>query len=192
MINIKNNNNKKILVIFSFIIITIFITLYLFSNNNNLKEQTAQRIDKKIIFSKDIKICNNLFQDSASYFQRPYKILIYKDSIGCTGCMLGLGNWKLFDNLINTLLPDKVSILLLLDKIPPKKANLLAKQHEWDKPILLDLKGNMDKQYKFSENEIFNCMLLDSLNKVIMVGNPTKSKKIHDLYIKYLLSKKVK
>lgn len=185
-------SNTFLSIMLSIVTISIFITLYIVTTNNDKKKQIAQRLNEEIILSDELEVCNNTSQDSNTYFQRPYKIIIYKDSIGCTGCMLGLGNWKLFDNLLNTLVPENVSILLLLDKISPKKAKLLARQHEWDKPILLDPKGIMDKQYKFSENETFNCMLLDSLNRVVLVGNPTKSKKIQDLYIKYLLSKKNK
>lgn len=186
------NKNKILYVTLSIITLLIFVILHVVLNDHSLKDLTAQRINQEVKFTDKLEICNNSHQDSITYFQRPYKILIYQDSIGCTGCMLGLGNWKIFDNLINSLVLDKVSVLLLLDRVPSRKASLLARQHEWDKPILLDLEGIMNKQYKFSENEIFNCMLLDSLNKIVLVGNPTKSKKIQDLYIKYLLGQKNK
>lgn len=170
--------------------ICVFIRYLINNNSNRLVEDLKCQIGREIIFPSDLILESLNNNDTINYMDRPYKILIYQDSIGCTGCELRLGNWKMFYNYINeTILPSEIAIILLLE-INEDDAILLAHQNEWEMPILLDKSGGMNRLYEFSKNTVFKVMLLDQNNKIVIAGNPIESKNMHDLYIKQLLNLK--
>ncbi|MDR2057327.1 MAG: DUF1573 domain-containing protein [Dysgonamonadaceae bacterium] len=113
---------------------------------------------------------------------KPYKILMYLDSASCMSCNLKLYDWKQLIQEADSLFLGKLDFLLYLqvndDKI---LTNLLKKEH-FEYPVYIDRNNQMDKLNRFPNQPEFRCFLLDSDNKVLLIGNPTIHPKIWELY----------
>jgi len=55
-------------------------------------------------------------------------------------------------------------------------------------PIMFDTKNDFHKLNKLNENYLFHTMLLDSLNRVILIGSPIMNEKLQELYISEIIS----
>jgi hypothetical protein len=109
---------------------------------------------------------------------KDYSILLYVDSIGCTSCRLGLETWKTHIEELE----EKVDFLFYFR--PKTKRELLSilKIAQFNHPVYIDEQDELNKLNKLPANQSFQCFLLDSNNKVLMIGNPTLNPKIWELY----------
>lgn len=87
--------------------------LFLFSCQGTGKvESILQKWQGKEILFPDSMVFTIRGNDTVNFsFSSEYKILSYIDSIGCTSCKLGLGDWKEYISEMNSLLSDSVKFL---------------------------------------------------------------------------------
>ncbi|MDR0603427.1 MAG: DUF1573 domain-containing protein [Bacteroidales bacterium] len=109
-----------------------------------------------------------------------YKVLIYVDSAGCTSCKLRLYAWKAYMQELNT----GVDFMFYFQLVTPRKRlwNLL-KRDQFTHPVYIDNKNEFRNLNKLSK---YLCFLLDSSNKVLLVGDPTNNPQIKELYKKVI------
>jgi hypothetical protein len=106
--------------------------------------------------------------------------LLYVDSTGCTSCKLRLHVWK-------TYIEQFVSKVNFIFYFQPKNENekellLLLINEQFNYPVYIDKRSELDKLNHLPENPAFQCFLLDKNNKVIAIGNPACNHKIWELY----------
>jgi len=62
---------------------------------------------------------------------------------------------------------------------------------QFDYPVFIDLKGEINKLNGFPRQELYQCFLLDDNNKVLSIGNPLYNRGIWDLYKKIITENKI-
>jgi hypothetical protein len=77
-----------------------FLFLVLLSCKKDDRKQNIEQVVKEwsgktVVFPKDVQ-CKVMGRDTlvTELFQKPYKILLYVDSTGCTSCKLRMPEWK--------------------------------------------------------------------------------------------------
>ena len=62
----------------------------------------------------------------------------------------------------------------------------MQKVNGFNYPIFYDYTDTVNKINNFSKNKNLHTFLIDSTNKVKLIGNPLKSKKLLETYKKYI------
>jgi hypothetical protein len=115
---------------------------------------------------------------------KPYRVLIYTDSVGCTSCDLRIDIWKTLIKEADTFAKGKVDFLFYFN--PKKNENLseLFKRENFRNLVYMDLKDELNKTNGFPKSMEYQCFLLDEHNKVLAIGNPTMNGNVWELYKK--------
>lgn len=122
------------------------------------------------------------------YFNSPYKMLVWADSLGCTSCQLQLDKLKEFVEFTERELHAKLPVLLYLNNKDVNKMVVMLRTSTYKTPVYIDNNTTSKlADYKFSKNPDLNVFLLDSTNKVVVIGYPIHNEKIKDLYFKKLM-----
>jgi len=158
-------------------------------NDKRIDEATKMVVEwtgKEIIFPENtpcyISDKETLQQFCDDNFQKEFKILLYVDSAGCSACRLMLSQWKHIIEEADSLFPGKVGFLPFFQ---PKNINEIAYLFARDKfkhPVFMDFKNVVNQLNQFPQSQLFQCFLLDSENKVLVIGNPALNPKIWEIY----------
>ena len=157
------------------------------------KRSEAEKIVKKwlgkeIIFPEEAKSWymgkDTLYSSTKN---APYKMLVYTDSVGCTGCKLNLTLWKYYIQEMDSIAPGKVDFAFYFQPKSRKELAHLLRREKLEKIVFLDDKGILKKQNNLSEEMMYQCFLLDADNKVVAIGNPTLNATVWDVYKKLII-----
>lgn len=119
-----------------------------------------------------------------------YKVLVYTDSTGCTGCRLRLADWKKFMQQVDSVSTDSVQFLFFL--FPKERMGLrrTLKTALFDTPVCIDEQDSLNLLNHFPQRMDFQTFLLNEKNQVVAVGNPVYNRRVRDLYLKILSDNK--
>jgi hypothetical protein len=120
-------------------------------------------------------------KDSLKYAatgDKEYKIALYIDSTGCTGCKLGLSLWKKYI----AELYSKVDFLFYFHPKTGSDLLTLLEYEQFAHPVYVDNEDKFNKLNNFPANQQYQCFLLNSDNEVVSIGNPAINPKIGELY----------
>ncbi|WP_163629650.1 DUF1573 domain-containing protein [Paludibacter sp. 221] len=147
------------------------------------KKTVTEWMGKTIIFPDNVS-CTHILQDSvtSTIANKPFKILLYTDSVGCTSCKLRLFDWKNIMNDTDTLFPGKVEYLFYFHPKSVKELTFILKRDRFEHPVYLDIENRINDLNSFPENQSYHCFLLDADNKVLSIGNPSLNPNIRNLY----------
>jgi hypothetical protein len=123
-------------------------------------------------------------------FRKEFKILLYVDSAGCSNCRLKLREWKQLMEEADSLFQGKVGFLLFFQPKSVKEMEYLFIRDRFDYPVFMDTNGTVNNLNRFPQAMLFQCFLLDSDNKVLMIGNPVSNPKIWELYKEQIAGEK--
>ena len=153
------------------LIVTFFI---LCSCKESQKKQTERILNewqgKEIIippavtfkhFGKDT-LCNYLWD-------KPYKIFVYVDSVGCSSCQLGLQAWK--GIVQNHSRKIDLGFIFVVHSSNFNRLDTDVLILDFDYPIIYDYNNYFDKLNNFPPAP-FRTFLLDKDNKVLLIGSP--------------------
>ena len=115
-----------------------------------------------------------------------YKVLTYIDSIGCSSCKLNLSKWKEFMSEVDSISHQNTSFLFFLHPNNTREIKIKLKDEKFDYPMCFDNKDELNKRNKFPHDLNFQTFLLDSTNKVILIGNPIYNHNVRQLYLDLL------
>ncbi|MDR3247023.1 MAG: hypothetical protein LBT50_11420 [Prevotellaceae bacterium] len=165
----------------SFLLLLAALILFSCQETETL-ETVMKKWEGKTIEFPDNKPVHIYTKDTTKYVingNKPYKILLYVDSIGCTNCKLRLSVWKDYIEKIGS----NVDFLFWFH--PKKKEDELfsfLKIQRLKYPVYIDKDDKLNKLNKFPKNQMFHCFLLDKDNKVLLVGNPVFNHSLWDVY----------
>ena len=157
------------------------------SKSNSESDIFADLTQKTIIFPDSIRFSIYACQDvDYNIKSGKLKILLYADSIGCINCKLKLFYWKPFMSEIRNIVPDNDSITFCFIFQPKTMGQIerMLKENGFSYPVCIDHTNEFDSLNHLPKDDRFHCFLLDSTNRVILIGNPTQNPKIKDLYIR--------
>ncbi|MCK9311409.1 MAG: DUF1573 domain-containing protein [Bacteroidales bacterium] len=178
------------------IVLILSLTILLLTSScQNKKEREAKKIvtewiGKVIKIPKDIQfsvfgkdtICTALIQ-------KPFKVLLYVDSIGCLSCRLQLSDWKILMEEVDSIAPGKVGFIFIFQPEIEEELQILLRQNKMNYPVIIDLTNEINKRNHFPNKQTYQCFLLDKNNKVMMVGNPVHNPQIWNLFKNRILVK---
>lgn len=114
-----------------------------------------------------------------------YSILHYIDTLECVSCELKLHEWQLFKKEIDSL-NINAHIIFVAWSNQFTELEKLQLINKCDIPCMYDYENKVASINHFTRQSDFHTFLLDSLNHVLVVGNPIKNKLIRKLYIQQM------
>jgi hypothetical protein len=176
-------------------LIILFLIIFSCKDRQQISEAqkiVAEWVGKEIKFPDGVK-CVYMGKDTTySELIKPYRILVYIDSIGCSSCKFKLSAWQdlMCDN--SFLISNNVDFLFYFQPKKEEDITFLLKVERFKYPIYLDMKNEINRLNHFPNKIEYQCFLLDSNNKVLVIGNPTLNPKIWELYKKQIGGEKIK
>jgi hypothetical protein len=130
-----------------------------------------------VIRPKTIDTINHIVNND-----KKYKILLYTDSTGCTGCKLQLHIWMTYIKELDS----KVDFMFYFYPKADNSIISLLRYEFFNYPVFIDKNNKLKKLNRLSDNPSFQCFLLDRNNKVLAIGNPANNPQIWELYKKII------
>ena len=170
-------------------IIAIFLILMLALSCNNSKTKTEKRIDQWIGSKLKLpQVENVLYKDSLLndkfLLKNNAKLKITTVVWGdCDACVNELKEWKIFlENLSNTE-EVNVNFYLCTSDLNFFRDNMYSQSIQ-EIPLIIDSDYYyLDKNVLPYNDKNFQTFLIDSNNKVLLIGNPIFSQKLKKLYL---------
>lgn len=169
----------------------IFLILFLFfftSCTNTKKEQMSSLIQewngKTIQFPKHL-VFTRFATDTIDYniAKSNYKIVVYVDTVGCISCKLQLPRWKNFITQIDSICNENISFLFFFQPGSTKELRNILYRDDFDFPICVDVNEEFNKLNNIPNEMMFQTFLIDSDNKVKLIGNPIHNVSVRELYL---------
>ncbi len=141
-------------------------------HNNSLDEQLNNIMNKEIFFDETISSSNEQFT-----------VVHYIDSIGCIPCKLRPYDWIAFQKRIDSVYNKKVNIKFVshLNAVKDLKKLMIAKEMI-NIELIPDTANRWLNSNQIGNNKLFYTLLLDSNNRVLIVGEPFLNDKMRTLY----------
>ncbi|PRD46114.1 hypothetical protein [Sphingobacterium haloxyli] len=153
------------------------------SRRNAAEKIVKERMGKEIIFPEEVECWYKGTDTLCPPCQnKPFKMLVYTDSIGCTSCKLNLTLWKHFMQEMDSIAPGQVEFAFYFQPKNRKELAHLLRRDRLEQVVFIDQSGALKKRNQFAEEMEYQCFLLNVENKVVAIGNPTLSPKVWDLY----------
>lgn len=137
-------------------------------------------IGREIILPDKLPLINATEGDSTNYNKtKKATVLLVTDSLQCAPCQLKLDSWF---ELIKQF-SDDVRFTFVV--YPRTKIQMYArcKVIGFNYPLCIDENTALDDNNHFPKDIFYRCFLLDSDNKVLLIGNPMFNEKLLYLYI---------
>ncbi len=111
-------------------------------------------------------------------------IVAYFDSVGCTSCRMKLPEWcKIMTKLDSIMGKNQVALLLVTGSDNLADVRHIVRRDDFSYPVVNDSAGIFAKLNSLSHDTRLQAFMLDSMHKVCLVGNPTQSKEMRNLYL---------
>ena len=163
----------------------LFITFSLSSCQLSRKNDIKKIVDEwqgKVIIIPSEPEYKTLGRDTLcpGLWDQPYKVFTYIDSIGCTGCQLGLYDWKA---LIDSCSRQQINIgfIFVVHSSNFRQFTGDVRFEEFDYPIIYDYHNRFHKLNHFPPVP-YRTFLLNKDNRVQVIGSPINNPKMWELY----------
>lgn len=116
-----------------------------------------------------------------------YKLLVFYDSLSCSPC--AYKNMYIWNDFIEEACKAKGKVQFLFIMNPSKKNkedlfHMIQTPNGFSESLFIDTVGVFADENTFLPAvQLYHCMLLDSENKIKLIGNPTRNNHLRDLYL---------
>lgn len=178
---------KVILILFSF--------LFFFSCSNVKKKQVEILVNewnnKEICFPAHPVFTRQL-TDTVLYRipKSDYKVVVFVDSVGCVSCKLQLSRWKEFMHEVDSLSDGAVPFVFFFQSKDLRELRYILKCDGFSHPVCIDTDDEFNRLNHFPGEMMFQTFLVDSENRVKVIGNPIHNLSVKELYLKELIGMK--
>lgn len=184
----------KIKSIVNLILIQIILLSLIGCIDQNIKEREKEieatvkkYYMKKIIFPDSLFVYHRdtvIIMDSTMIKDRPFKILAFISG-ECTPCIQKLFEWVSFHNELEKF--NSVQIFFVIQNVDHEYFIQMFKQEiPYKYSLLFDPHNEFFEINKLPPEKLFQTMLLNIENKIIITGNPIYNKDLKELYINIL------
>jgi hypothetical protein len=165
-----------------FILIVFISFIFIFDSCKKTKYSDHLEVIAKEYIGKQIIFPENIYNDYIKYNKNKYILISYIDSSKCTRCEL--------ENIKQYMLHDfsKVStenILIINSQEETKIKDILSELYI-DYPVFFDKTGELKKENKFLNEDLFQYFVIDKDMNIIWLGSPILSKESWILYNKLI------
>lgn len=151
--------------------------------DRNTEDLVAYWLNREIIIP-DSLVFTRFATDTVpfDYGQKPYRILVYGDSSGCTGCELQLKGWVRLMKEFEEIVPNQIEYLFILFPNDKQKLKTILQNERFYYPICIDEYDKTNTLNCFPKQKEAQPFLLDANNEVKVIGNPVYNPQIEELY----------
>jgi len=170
-------------------IITILFVILIFATCNNSTKETTDKVSQwmgdtlslpkitKVLYNDSLLNCNFPLNEKANL---KITTLLWGD---CHACMEDLKKWDEFFQYSSSKKKIEMFFYLYTSNLHFFRENLYI-QNIYKYPLIIDQDFNyIDKNNIPLKDKTYQTFLLDSNNKVILVGNPINNEKLKELYM---------
>ncbi|MDR2911258.1 MAG: hypothetical protein LBV47_07860 [Bacteroidales bacterium] len=171
------------------ILINILLVIVVFyscnSQQKDVKNIVREWQGREIVVPQQIEY-KILGRDTlcTDFWNRPYKILTYIDSVGCSSCQMGLPYWQSLIEIVEHQQLDVAIVFVIHSSNYPLLSTEL-KAFEFNYPVVYDYDNSFDKLNHFPPAP-YRTFLLDKDNKVQLIGSPIDTPQVWELYKKMI------
>lgn len=119
-----------------------------------------------------------------------YKVVVFVDSVGCISCKLQLPKWKEFMHEVDSRCKGKVSFVFFFQSADVKELRYILRRDGFSLPVCIDTDDSFNSLNHFPGEMMFQTFLVDSENRVKVIGNPIHNLSVKELYLKELTGMK--
>lgn len=172
-----------------YLFITFFVISIICSCQDSVDDKYTKLVKqwngKTIIFPEDL-VFTKFIADTLTYEipKSKYKIIVITDSLDCMSCKLQLHKWQEFIHHVDSLTNKTIPFLFFFQSTDKNELRYMLKQRRFDQIICLDNKNKFYLANKIRRNSDSQSFLLDSDNRIILIGNPIENYQINRLYLK--------
>lgn len=165
--------------------------LIFLSSCQNKKEKEIQKFitywnKKEIIFPLTLQEKQDSLWKSA--MDKQFKIFTYVDTCGCTECQLKLYEWEKLHHSLDSF-SNNTAIIYIVYSQYPQYIELLKKRNHISFLLFIDEQNKIGKRNNLSSKLLYKTFLLDSMNRIILFGNPIQNEQIWNLYKQTITNK---
>lgn len=172
----------------------VFCALFVFLScqkkaDKNTEDLVAYWLNREIIIP-DSLVFTRFATDTVpfDYAQKPYRVLVYGDSTGCTGCELQLKGWIRLMKEFEEIVPNQIEYLFILFPNDKQKLKTILQNERFYYPICIDECDKTNTLNRFPKQKEAQTFLLAANNEVKVIGNPVYNPEIEKLYKTELVS----
>lgn len=113
-----------------------------------------------------------------------YKVVVFVDSVGCISCKLQLPKWKEFMHEVDSLSDGNVPFVFFFQTKDVRELRYILRRDNFSHPVCIDTEDSFYRLNRFPGEMMFQAFLVDSENRVKVIGNPIHNLPVKDLYFK--------
>jgi hypothetical protein len=177
-------------IVYGFIKIS-FICLLFFAMSCQKNERAKIEVLVKEWNNKEIRFPDNpvftrFVTDTVPYRipKSDYKVVVFVDSVGCISCKLQLPKWKEFMHEVDSLSDGNVPFVFFFQTKDVSELRYILKRDNFSHPVCMDTEDSFYRLNRFPGEMMFQTFLVDSANRVKVIGNPIHNLSVKDLYLK--------
>jgi hypothetical protein len=157
-------------------------------SRHNQMERLVQEWNGKEIRFPSHPVFTRFVTDTVPYRipKNDYKVVVFVDSVGCISCKLQLPKWKEFMHEVDSLCEGKVSFVFFFQSANVKELRYILRRDGFSLPVCIDADDSFNSLNHFPGEMMFQTFLVDSENRVKVIGNPIHNLSVKDLYLKEL------
>ena len=161
-------------------------------SRHNQMERLVQEWNGKEIRFPSHPVFTRFVTDTVPYRipKTDYKVVVFVDSVGCISCKLQLPKWKDFMHEVDSLCEGKVSFVFFFQSADVKELRYILRRDGFSLPVCIDTDDSFNSLNHFPSEMMFQTFLVDSENRVKVIGNPIHNLSVKDLYLKELTGMK--
>ena len=170
-------------ILFSFLFILSCI-----DGRNRIEKQVNEWNNKEILFPGN-PVFTSMVKDTVPYRipKTDYKVVVFVDSVGCISCKLQLPKWKKFMHEVDSLSDGNVPFVFFFQTKDVRELRYILRRDNFSHPVCIDTEDSFYKLNRFPGEMMFQTFLVDSENRVKVIGNPIHNLSVKDLYLKELV-----
>lgn len=166
----------------------LFFAMSCQKNDRAKVESLVKEWNNKEIRFPDNPVFTRFVTDTVPYRipKTDYKVVVFVDSVGCISCKLQLPKWKEFMHEVDSLCEGKVSFVFFFQSADVKELRYILRRDGFSLPVCIDADDSFNSLNHFPGEMMFQTFLVDSENRVKVIGNPIHNLSVKELFLKEL------
>lgn len=149
-------------------------------------ESLVREWNNKEISFPDNPVFTRFVTDTVPYRipKTDYKVVVFVDSVGCISCKLQLPRWKEFMHEVDSLSDGNGPFVFFFQTKDVRELRYILRRDNFSHPVCIDTEDSFYKLNQFPREMMFQTFLVNSENRVKVIGNPIHNLSVKDLYLK--------
>lgn len=164
----------------------LFFAMSCQKNDRAKVESLVKEWNNKEIRFPDNPVFTRFVTDTVPYRipKTDYKVVVFVDSVGCISCKLQLPKWKEFMHEVDSLSDGNVPFVFFFQTKDVRELRYILRRDNFSHPVCIDTEDSFYRLNRFPGEMMFQAFLVDSENRVKVIGNPIHNLPVKDLYFK--------